>query len=322
MKQPSIHLEATLLGESKAIRALRTQVRAAAAASLPVLLHGPAGSGKELTAWAIHAASQRRGPFVPFPMSHTAELILRDMSLDTPETRTLLPADAHTFGGGTVFLHEIAQLQASSQTLLLQAFKGHLLDHKRSADDPNPGMRLIAATSSTPQTLLQSGHFQERLLRRLSGITIAVPSLTERRKDIPTLAIYFLSLLPSDQRPLGVTAAAIRRLQTFEWPENIRELKRVIIAAAKLAPGEMLDEMTIEFARKTADCRTPRTPAQAPASAPIPADVLEPPSASTDVDQFLSQSYRTAKGTVARWLRPSNPTPRYPRLTPPRPRVP
>jgi DNA-binding NtrC family response regulator len=260
MKHPT-QLEAILLGESKAIRVLRTQVRTAAATSLPILLCGPSGSGKELTAWAIHAASQRRGAFVPFNMSRASALIARDVPWDTPAvsaspTPRLTPGDFLDLGGGTIFLDEIAQLQSSSQSLLLQALKGHSLSSRRSAADPHTGLRLISATSTSPKELLQTGVIQERLLRRLGGMTITIPSLAERRKDIPTLALYFLSLLPAAQRPLGYTAAAMRRLQAFDWPGNVRDLKRVVTAAARLAPGEMLDDMAVEFARKTTDCGT------------------------------------------------------------------
>jgi len=280
-----MELEATLLGESNAIRVLRTQVRTAAATSLPVLLCGPVGSGKELTAWAIHAASHRRGPFVPFNMSRASELISRDVAWDTPKPSAphvppTIPGDSLALDGGTIFLNEIAQLRPSSQTLLLQALKGYFLHQRRGATDPRTSPRLISATSIPPKELIQTDHFHERLLRRLGGMTITVPSLAERRKDIPTLALYFLSLLPASQRPLGYTAAAIRRLQAFDWPENVRALKRVVTAAARLAPGEMVDEMAVEFARKTTDCDT-----------------------------------QTAQETASRRLRPAK-VPSYSRLTP------
>ena len=257
-------LDTILLGDSKAIRALRAEVHAAAESRLTVLLHGPAGSGKELAAWAIHAMSRRPGPFVPFNMSHPTTVVLQDSVSDPPQIGAAFPADVRDVNGGTAFLDEIAHLQASRQTLLLQALKGPLLHDAEHAKGAPARLRLISASTVAPKELLHDGHFQERLLRRLSGITIAVPSLAERRKDIPVLALYFLSLLPAAQRPLGYTAAALNRLKTFDWPENVRELRRLVIAAAKLAPGEMLDEMTIEFARKTTTSAShPPTPPHA-----------------------------------------------------------
>lgn len=318
MKHQHTQLESILLGDSKAVRTLRANVRAAAKASTPVLLHGPAGSGKELAAWAIHAVSERPGPFVPCNMSRPADLFVRDIAWDMPRIHDLLPADIRQFSGGTIFLDEIARLPGAGQTLLAQALKGALLHANECEDGVARGLRVISATNASPKALVQSGHFQERLLRRLGETTIAVPSLAERRKDIPVLALYFLSLLPAAERPLGYTAAALRRLKSFDWPENVRELRRVVAAAAKLAPGEMLDEMTIEFARKT----TGSLPPSAPSVTPVLAD--EPPAVAPamDVDELFSRSYQTARQTVVRWLSPAKPPSRYPRLVPPRSRVP
>jgi DNA-binding NtrC family response regulator len=255
-----------LLGESKAVTVLRDQIFKASAASTSVLIYGPPGAGKEVTARAIHAASGRRGTFTPINVSQASEFISRDVSWcdaaganDAFGGYPVIPGDCQGLDGGTVFLKEICQLQPSSQVMLLRALKGRLF-HPTIGDGYNSdsyaspaSFRLISATKISPEHLLKGGQFREKLLRQLGRTTITVPSLVQRYKDIPVLALHFLSLLPEAERPLGCTAAAMRRLQEYHWPGNVRELQRVITAAATLAPVAMLDEMAITFALDTVD---------------------------------------------------------------------
>jgi DNA-binding NtrC family response regulator len=250
-----------LLGESKAAKVLRDQVVKAAAAATPVLIYGPPGSGKEVTARAIHAASRRRGPFIPVNVNRASEFVSRNTAWHeawgvsaTFGTYPVMPGDRNDCGGGTAFLKDLCELHPVGQTVLLNALNGGLF---QPTDDSHNvagwSFRLISATNVSPKQLLKDKHFRESLLRQLGSVTITVPSLVQRYKDIPVLAMHFLTLLPEAERPLGCTAAAMRRLQEYHWPGNVRELQRVITAAATLAPGAMLDDMAIAFALNTVD---------------------------------------------------------------------
>jgi DNA-binding NtrC family response regulator len=227
----------TIIGKSAAIRRLRELIALAAPSRLPVLVQGPTGAGKELVAAALHAASGRRGPLVPFNVCAISESVFEDALFghvrgaytgavnDTPG----LLREAH---GGTVFLDEISGLALPLQAKLLRAIETRSFRPVGGPRDVQSDFRVVAATNERLDLLVAERRFRADLAHRLGAVVINVPPLTERLEDVPLLVRHFLDRAGYSHS--SVTRDALARLQAHDWPGNVRELQHAVEWGAAL----------------------------------------------------------------------------------------
>ena len=237
-----------MLGSSKTFLATLEAMRAAARSDAPVLLHGETGTGKELAAHFIHQHSRRSsGPF---------------LTLDCPAlTETLVESElfGHERGAftgsvgdrqglfrladkGTLFLDEIGELARPLQTKLLRVLETGQFRRVGGNRIMRSDVRIICATNRDLENELADGEFREDLYYRLACFSIRLPSLRQRRDDIPGLARFWLrQTRRSGQRCLSLTPDALALLTGHDFPGNIRELRNILQAAAAHATGTSVD---------------------------------------------------------------------------------
>jgi len=237
----------TLIGESACMRSLRDLVAKVAASDATVLVSGETGSGKEVVARAIHAASPRAsGPFVAVNCAAIPETLLeselfghvRGSFTDARRDRTGLFLQAN---GGTLFLDEIGDLPLPLQPKLLRVLVERSVrplgaDHELPFD-----ARVITATHRDLRAAVEEGHFREDLFFRLEVLTVEVPPLRARGADVLLLAQRSLERAArTGRRVVGLTPAAAERLLAYAWPGNVRELENAIERAVALASWEQI----------------------------------------------------------------------------------
>ncbi len=237
-----------LLGESPPMQALRGQIARTGAADAPVLVLGESGSGKELVARALHAASPRaQAPWVAVncagfsPALLESELFGHERGAFTGADRAR-PGLFETADRGTLFLDEIGDMPPPLQALLLRAVQfGEL--RRVGADRPRTvDVRVIAATHRDLGQAVRTGAFREDLFYRLQALTLEVPPLRSRREDIPVLARHFLG---RGRRRLDLGAGALKVLLAHDWPGNVRELKNLMERLALFCEGETVQERDV-----------------------------------------------------------------------------
>jgi sigma-54 dependent transcriptional regulator, acetoin dehydrogenase operon transcriptional activator AcoR len=239
----------SILGRSAPFRRSVEQARSAAANDLPVVLTGESGSGKELLAQSIHAASGRRsGPFVavncasiPEPLVE-AELFGYEAGAFTGATQNGKPGRFEDANGGTLFLDEVSELPLPAQSAMLRVLQEREVVRIGSSNSRAVDVRVVAATNKPLEPRVQAGLFRRDLYYRLNVLTIQVPSLRERSDDVPLLAEAFLAGAETEVGRSGLTLAAdaVAALRDHSWPGNVRELKNVILRAAATAPSTVL----------------------------------------------------------------------------------
>jgi DNA-binding NtrC family response regulator len=216
-----------------------------ARSSLPVLVQGPTGAGKELVAQAIHTASGRAGPWVAFNVCALPEGTLEGALFghvrggftgavsDTPGY--LAEAD-----GGTVFFDEIDGLAFPLQRKLLRSIETRQFRPVGGRHDRRSDFRVVAASNAELEALAEQGLFRSDLLFRLRGALVRVPALAAHAEDIPELACCFLAPCINGRGHLQLTQEAMSTLQAYSWPGNVRQLRFAIEYAATLADGEWI----------------------------------------------------------------------------------
>lgn len=226
---------AKLVTESEAMRELVSRIVRIARSDIPVLVTGETGSGKELVARALHDGSPRSsGPFVAENCGALAESILAS-ELFGHEASAFTGARTRHRGlfeqahGGTIFLDEVGELPPQVQAMLLRVLQEGTLRRVGGERAIRVDVRIVAATNRDLLTMVETGQFREDLYYRLRGASLRVPSLRERPSDIPALVSAFLEETHAPRgrraRTLSVTPAALRRLGTYRFPGNVRELR-------------------------------------------------------------------------------------------------
>ncbi len=227
-----------LVGACDAMRALGARIAAAAKSDLPVLIEGEAGTGKELAARALHAASERRrAPLVTLNCATTPAALIEAELFGhggTAGRRGLLDAAAH----GTLFLDDVDELPLAAQTRLAETLAPDA-GARRNGPRPAANARVVAATRRDLGALARSGRFRRGLLARLRRQTLAVPPLRERGEDVVLIAQTALarSAAKLDKRVTGFAPAAEALLRRYPWPGNVRELENAVERAAILCEG-------------------------------------------------------------------------------------
>ncbi|MFZ9888844.1 MAG: sigma-54-dependent transcriptional regulator [Myxococcota bacterium] len=238
-----------LIGASDAMKEVQALIEKVAPTKTTVLLTGESGTGKELVARAIHARSPRAGePFVAVNCGAIPEtLIESELFGHTKGAFTGATSEKQGYfevaGQGTLFLDEIGELPLSMQVRLLRVLQERRVRRLGGVHDVEVHCRVIAATNRRLEDEVQQGRFREDLFFRLNVIQVRLPSLRERRADIPLLADAFVARFAEEQGSTitGISDEAMRRLVGWKWPGNIRELENVIERGVTLADGPILD---------------------------------------------------------------------------------
>ena len=244
-----------VIGESALMRSLLAMIDRVAASDATVLIVGESGTGKELLSRTIHRVGPRRdGPFVAFDCSALAPSLI-EAELFGHEKGAFTGANRARRGlfreanGGTIFLDEIGDIDATVQNKLLRVLQEREIKPVGGDRPVAIDVRVVAATNKDLRGLVARGQFREDLYWRLAVVPIQVPPLRERKEDIPQLAAHILarrrgaakSFGGSEVRyPTQITAKALARLQAYRWPGNIRELENVLSRAAILCDGETI----------------------------------------------------------------------------------
>jgi two-component system response regulator AtoC len=237
-----------LIGESKAMHEIFDTIRQVAPSRATVLLIGESGTGKELIALAIHNLSNRnKTRFIAFNCAAFSPQLI-ESELFGHERGAFTGAMERRIGrfeqaaGGTLFLDEIGEIDSNIQVKLLRALDPGVFERVGGSQSIRAEVRLIAATNRDLAALVREGKFREDLYYRLNVVQIRVPSLRERKEDIPLLANAFLKEICERDgkafRPLSPDA--MEALLHYDWPGNVRELKGAIDSGVTLATGNQI----------------------------------------------------------------------------------
>jgi two-component system response regulator HydG len=253
--------ESAIVGRSPKMLEVYRAIGHVAPSTASVLITGASGTGKELVARAIHAHSERaEKPFTPINCGSFPETIL-ESELFGHEKGAFTGADSSRPGlfeatnGGTLLLDEISETSLSFQVKLLRVLQEQQVRRLGSNTFIPVDVRILAATNKNLGPLIQSGRFREDLYYRLSVVTIDLPSLEERRDDIPLLVEHFLGRFNQrNQRQVSFSEDAVRLLTSMNWPGNVRELENLIERLAIFTATEEIraDEVEQERVRRAA----------------------------------------------------------------------
>jgi two-component system, NtrC family, response regulator GlrR len=252
---------AELITRSSAMEDLLAQARRVAASDASVCIFGASGTGKELLARAIHRASPRAAaPFVAVNCGAIPEGLL-ESELFGHKKGSFTGAVADRRGlfqaaqGGTLFLDEIGDMPLPLQVKLLRALEERKVRPVGSHESHDIDVRVICATHRKLEERIASGEFREDLYYRLNVVKLYIPTLAERREDIPLLANHFLSRLAERYRKgrLALAPEAMQLLVSAPWPGNVRQLLNVIEQAVALAPTEVIPESLVRQALDAGD---------------------------------------------------------------------
>lgn len=236
-----------LFGESPAMLELKKSTEKIAATDANVLLLGENGTGKSSLAQYIHHISERKDhPFVSTDLGALDDQLmastlfghLKGAFTDARENRQGLFQTAHR---GTLFLDEIANLSSSNQTKLLRVLQDRKVRKLGSNEEEDIDIRLITATNASIMDQVAQQQFREDLLYRINTITLTIPPLRERPQDIPLLYQHFLGTFSKQyDKKVTTQAGTMKKLQRYQWPGNIRELRNAIERAFILCDGNTI----------------------------------------------------------------------------------
>ena len=238
-----------ILGESIALREVLDIIRQVAPSSASILIEGESGTGKELAAHAIHNLSRRhKGKFITVHCAALSPQLL-ESELFGHERGAFTGAHERRIGrfeqanGGTIFLDEIGEIDASTQVKLLRVMsEARAFERVGGSQTLTADVRIIAATNKNLETLVSAGKFRDDLYFRLNVVKLTMPPLRERKEDIPLLVRAFLRhFCKVNERPLlDLTADAMNTLLAYDWPGNVRELRTAIEHGVVMASGPKL----------------------------------------------------------------------------------
>ncbi len=237
-----------LIGNSEAMRIVLGEIESVAQTNSSVIITGESGTGKELVARAIHANSPRK--FFPFVSVHCGALTesLLESELFGHEKGAFTGAMYNRKGrfemadSGSIFLDEIATISTKMQVELLRVLESKTFIRVGGNKEITSDFRVICATNKDLKMMVENGTFREDLFYRLNVVNIHIPPLRERKTDIPLLVDYFIKkyCTSMNKPPIPIDQTALKRLQDFSFPGNIRELENMVERAIVVGDGKKI----------------------------------------------------------------------------------
>lgn len=314
-----------ILGDSPALAKAKQEAAQAAAGNVTVLIQGESGTGKELFARAIHNASARRDkPIIAINCAAIPEALLEselfgyEEGAFTGARRGGKPGKFELADGGTVFLDEIGDMSLSLQAKLLRVLQERKIERVGSTETTAIDVRIIAATHKDIEAMVRQGEFRQDLYYRINVFPLQIPSLCQRRQDLPLLIERFLARYRDKmaKNVEGIDADAYACLLEYGWPGNIRELENTIEYLVSIADGKIIEQRHIPqrilIAGKTAQ---PGSPVQAQPTRLLTIAELEKRAIMSAIEQFgltmrgkaqLTQVLGISKATLYRKLKQYN----------------
>ena len=258
-----------IIGKSAPLMKMMETIEQVAPTRASVLVTGESGTGKELVADAIHSLSNRSGgPFIKVHCAALSENLL-ESELFGHEKGAFTGAVSQKKGrfeladGGTIFLDEIGEINASTQVKILRVLQERAFERVGGSETINVDVRIIAATNRNLEEEVKAGNFREDLYYRLNVVHIEVPPLRERKEDIGLLIASFLDTFnkEDDKDVTGFSPSARKALMSYSWPGNIRELRNTVESCVVLARGKVIDvedlppQITEEKSASTVDIK-------------------------------------------------------------------
>ena len=237
-----------LIGQSEAMKDMLREVESVAQTNSSIIITGESGTGKELVARAIHANSPRK--FFPFVSVHCGALTesLLESELFGHEKGAFTGAMYNRKGrfemadSGSIFLDEIATISTKMQVELLRVLESKTFMRVGGNKEISSDFRVICATNKDLKNMVENGTFREDLFYRLNVVNIHIPPLRDRKEDIPLLVDYFIKkyCTSMNKPPASIDPSALKRLQEFNFPGNIRELENMIERAIVVGDGKKI----------------------------------------------------------------------------------
>ncbi len=239
---------ADIITRSEAMAGVLRAAQKAAASSIPVLIEGESGVGKELFARAIHGSSERKSrPFVAVNCGAIPDNLVESILFGHEKGAFTGATERHTgkfveANGGTLFLDEVSELPLTAQVKLLRALQEGAVEAVGGRRPVKVDVRIISATNRRLLDRVKGGHFREDLFYRLHVLPLTIPSLRSRREDIPHLLRHFLARFAAEEnRSLtGISGEAVAYLAQLDWPGNIRQLENAVYRAVVMSEGDQL----------------------------------------------------------------------------------
>ncbi len=245
--QKSFHFQ-NLIGDSQSMHHVFDMIQRVASTPTSILLTGQSGTGKEMVAKAVHYSGDYKSkPFISVNCGAIPENLMEsEMFGHKKGSFTGAVSDKkglfEVADGGTLFLDEIGELPLSIQVKLLRALQEQVIRRVGGVEDTSVNVRIIAATNRDLKQMTEDGGFRQDLYYRLNVIQILLPTLTQRRKDIPLLANHFLKKYNErlHKEIKGISAEAMNILSAYAYPGNVRELENIIERTVALEMGSII----------------------------------------------------------------------------------
>jgi DNA-binding NtrC family response regulator len=239
---------ADIITRSAAMESVLRMARKAATSTIPVLIEGESGVGKEMVARAIHGTGERSAkPFVAVNCGAIPDNLLESILFGHEKGAFTGATERHMgkfveASGGTLFLDEVGELPLNAQVKLLRALQEGAVEAVGGRKPVKVDVRIISATNRKLLDRVKGGQFREDLYYRLHVLPLTIPPLRMRREDIPHLLRHFLARFCAEEnRPItGISGEAMARLTQIEWPGNIRQLENAVYRAVVMSEGDQL----------------------------------------------------------------------------------
>ncbi len=303
------HQFSNIIGKSRVMQAVFQLVQTIAPTTSTVLISGESGTGKELVARAIHFNSPRKDrPFVALNCGALPETLL-DSELFGHVRGAFTGADSNKKGlievaeKGTVFLDEIGEMSPMVQVKLLRVLQERKFRRLGGTEEIDADIRIIAATNRDLSKLVAEGKFRDDLFYRINVIPVRLPSLRERVEDVPLLAEHFLAKYCTqiNRQITGIAPAALRMLQEYSWPGNIRELENAVERAVALETGSIIQAASLPERVQAGAQPGAGTADGANGEAPLPASGFDLERHVEEIErEYIAQALRRAGGVKSR----------------------
>ena len=251
LRRENTRLKSTLVGgeefngNSNAITQVRATLKRVASTGSRVLIYGPAGAGKEVAARLLHSWSPRENhAFVIVNSARiTPERFEHELFGEEQDGKVVRPGLLELADGGTLYLDEVADMPLSTQARILRVLTEQSFVRVGGSRQIGVDVRVVSSTARDLQREMEEKRFREDLFYRLNVVPVTVPSLAERRDDIPALAEHFFARYAAEQGlpPPTIGEEAMAALQAYDWPGNVRQLRNVVERTVILTPREEFD---------------------------------------------------------------------------------